>query len=317
MIQTGMIKNSSIDRRLHGLNLTLKNLAALKVYAHGGQLKSHKKSSAEFSGNQAAVTHGRGMDFAEVRRYQAGDDIRSMDWRVTARTGKPHTKLFKQEREQPVYLFVNLTASMQFGTKVTFKSIIAAQVAALLAWKTVINKDRIGGFIYNDHSNYFSKANPSNQGVLPFLQKIIQLNNSQPTENIKSPSVFDQNVLDSLRKYHSLLKHGNKIFIISDFCHFDEKEQAIYTRLSSNNHLHFMHIYDVLEAEAPNPNFYSVSNGKTIHQFDSSSMGFQQRYNELFIAEIESLKKFCAQRKIDFTSIRTDADVITELQRVK
>lgn len=312
-----MIKNSPIDRRLHGLNLTLKNLTALKVYAHGGQLNSHKKSSAEFSGNQAAVTHGRGMDFAEVRCYQAGDDIRSMDWRVTARTGKPHTKLFKEEREQSVYLFVNLTASMQFGTKVTFKSIIAAQVAALLAWKTVVNKDRIGGFIYNDHNNYFSKANSGNQGVLPFLQKIIQLNNLQLTENSKDQSVFNQIFLENLEKYHSLLKHGNKIFIISDFYRFNEKEQTIYARLASNNHLHFMHIYDVLEAEAPKPNFYSVSNGKTIYQFDSSSVTFQQCYSKLFIAEIESLKKFCGQRNMGFTSIRTDADIITELQRVK
>ncbi len=306
-----MIISKKIDKRLHGLELSFKNLLVLKTYASRLQLKNTKKISTTQMGNQTAISHGRGMDFVEVRRYQPGDDIRSMDWRVTARTGKPHTKLFQEEREQPVYLLLNLSSSMQFGTQVTFKSIIAAQIAALLAWKTTLNKDRVGGLIYNDTASYFSKPHPGNRGVLPFLRKIIELNQLQQIAPIKHNSI-----ISALANYKALLMHGCKFFIISDFYKFEEAEQRFYAQLSKNNQLHLLHIYDVLEAEAPKPNLYSVSNGKNIFQFDTRSAVFQQRYQQTFNAHLEKLQYFCKQQKIRFASIRTDADVTTELHGI-
>lgn len=307
-----MIKSNRRDRRLHGLNLSLKHLVALKVYAEQLRIITNKKKGAEPSGTQASATHARGMDFSEVRSYQAGDDIRNMDWRVTARTGKPHTKLFREEREQPIYILLNLSNSMQFGSRVTFKSIVAAQIAALLAWKTVLNKDRLGGYIDNGHTSYFAKPLSGNRSIMPMLQKIITLNNLRPSELERNYSSFE-----GLMKYHAALKQGNQLFIISDFNDFSEKEQALYARLATHNQLHFMHIYDGLEAEPPKPNIYSVTDGRKLFEFDSSSIAFQQNYKKLFQEHVEHLKQFCVKRKINFISIRTDDDAVTVLQRVK
>lgn len=305
-----MITKNHRDRRLHGLNLSLRYLVSLKVYAQQLQLISNKKNAVELFGMQRSTPHARGMDFSEVRSYQVGDDIRNVDWRVTARTGKPHTKLFRDEREQPVYILVNLSNSMQFGSRVTFKSVIAAQIAALLTWKTVLNKDRLGAFIDNGQTNYFAKPLSGNRGVMPFLQKIIELNKIPAGENKNDYSSFD-----NLMKYNALLKQGNKLFIISDFNDFTEKEQALYTRLALSNQLYFMHVYDSLEAEPPKPNIYSITDGKNTFEFDSSSKSFQQNYQKIFQNHLETIKQFCVKRKINFMSIRTDDDVIAVLQR--
>lgn len=303
------------DRRFHGLDLTLKHLCALRTYANSINLKALKRSTAEYSGDQHSTMHGRGMDFDEVRVYQPGDDIRAMDWRVTARTGRPHTKLFKEEREQPVYLITNLSASMQFGTQVTFKSIIAAQVAALLAWKSVANNDRIGGIVYNSETTQYFKTNSGQRGVLPLLKKILSFTDAT---NMTHDTAEDGNdLLKALIKYQALIKTGSKLFIISDFINFkNDQLKLILTKLAKNNELMFIHIYDVLEAEAPQPNRYAVSDGKQIFQFDSNPKKFREAYSQTFLEKENDLRKFCQQRLIKLISLRTDDDIINSLQGV-
>ncbi len=117
---------------------------------------------------------GRGMDFEEVRAYQPGDDVRLIDWRVTARTGKPFTKIFHEERERPVFIVVDLSATMFFGTKTAFKSVIAAKVAALIAWAAVKNGDRVGGIFYGGENCHELRPKSRNRGVLPFLKLLCE-----------------------------------------------------------------------------------------------------------------------------------------------
>jgi len=297
------------DHRFYGLDLSLKHLCALRIYANTLSLKTLKRSTAEYSGEQHSTMHGRGMDFDEVRIYQPGDDIRAMDWRVTARTGKPHTKLFREEREQPIYLIANFSQSMHFGTQVTFKSIIAAQLTALLAWKSIADNDRVGGILYDSTNTHFFKTNAGQRGVLPLLKKVLSL--ATPNASNKGANCIKQ----ALLKYQSLIKTGSKVYVISDFSDFhDEQLKSMLTKLAKNNDIVFFHIYDTLEVEAPKPNRYSISDGEKLLQFDSSSKKFCKEYKESFLEKEQQLRKFCQQRLIQLISLRTDDDIIGKLK---
>jgi uncharacterized protein (DUF58 family) len=132
-------------------------------------LKS-SKIQARFSGNYLATFKGRGMEFDEVRPYQPGDDIRTMDWKVTARTGKPHTKLFREERERPVLLWVDYRKPMFFGTRGSFKSVVAAKTAALLAWSAIQHGDRLGGLIFSEKVHQEIRPHRGKAATLHFIR---------------------------------------------------------------------------------------------------------------------------------------------------
>ena len=154
-----------------GVNLCLDELLYFKQHAIHW-LPPAKSLWSQVLGQHQSKQLGRGMDFAEVRQYQAGDDVRSIDWRVTARTGKPHTKLFTEEREKPIILYIDLSASMRFGSKLMFKSVLAAHMASLIAWLFVAQKDRVGAII--DTGNQLTELKPSsrNQGPLAMIQNL-------------------------------------------------------------------------------------------------------------------------------------------------
>ena len=133
-----------------GVRLTIDELLALRREAMALDLSSNYRVSSTLAGGYRSKFRGRGMDFDEVRLYQPGDDIRNIDWRVTARTGKPHTKLFREERERPVFLLLDQSKHLFFGSRVAFKSVIAARAASLLIWASITAGSRIGGVLFDD-----------------------------------------------------------------------------------------------------------------------------------------------------------------------
>nr|WP_241480308.1 DUF58 domain-containing protein [Legionella norrlandica] len=139
----------------NGVIAELSELIDLRRYVHSVHYKPQGRALR--SGNHISKFRGRGMDFAEVRNYQAGDEIRHMEWRVTARTGRPHVKIYQEERERPVIMLVDFNPSMIFGTKIAFKSVVAARLASLLAWTVIKQGDRVGGsfFLLRNTANLF------------------------------------------------------------------------------------------------------------------------------------------------------------------
>ena len=137
----------------HGVYAELADLIALRYGARNLQIGKRKRALSVLAGPNKSNFRGRGIDFEEVRGYQPGDDIRTIDWRVTARTGSAHTKLFREERERPVLLVVDQRNSMFFGSQHCFKSVLAAQLASLLAWSALNNGDRVGGLVFNDNQH--------------------------------------------------------------------------------------------------------------------------------------------------------------------
>ncbi len=232
-----------------GVNLTLAELLNYQQQAIRW-LPPSKSIWSQISGLHASQQKGRGMDFSEVRPYQAGDDIRAIDWRVTARTGKTHTKLFSEEREQPVMLLVDISSSMAFGSELLLKSIQAAHFASLLSWITVKQQDRIGAVIYNgltQKKQALRELKPTSrkQGPLGIIHALIESHK----ERLLTPSAIDSAIgwQEALAHLHRLCPKGSDIVIISDFYALKVQDKKRLSQLRQHNRVQFMHIFDPLE----------------------------------------------------------------------
>jgi len=292
---------------MSGINVSLSELIDLRREAQRLSLFSHRKIFTKQAGGYLSAFRGRGMDFDEVRAYQVGDDIRAMDWRVLARTGEPHTKVYHEERERPVFFINDFSPSMFFGTKVAFKSVIAAQTAALMAWSAVQHGDRVGGIIFNDER--FEQLRPRSRklGLLPFLQTLVKFSQL-------SSGQFDKNYLSkALQSMRFVAKPGSLIILISDFSNLDEKVNLHWQALAHNHDLLAISIYDQLEQAPPKPGRYGISNGEQICLMDTSDQKFCHNYQLYFAERLEKLEKLCRLTQTKLIKLATNADIEQEL----
>ncbi|WP_325893523.1 DUF58 domain-containing protein [Grimontia sp. NTOU-MAR1] len=200
---------------------------------------------SQLSGQHTSRNKGRGMNFSEVRPYQPGDDIRTIDWRVTARTGKAHTKLFTEEREQPVMLMIDLSASMKFGSQLMLKSVQAAHFASLLSWLAMSQKDRIGAVIYNGITLRECKPTARQQGPLRLIHVLMEAHAEMLQTNTAGNS--NQAWQAALRHLHHLCPKGSEIVIISDFYALSAHDKRRLSQLRQHNRIQFVRVHDPLE----------------------------------------------------------------------
>jgi uncharacterized protein (DUF58 family) len=255
-----------------GLVAALHELIDLKRFARA--LGYQPAGRARQSGEYLSQFRGRGMDFSEVRHYQARDDVRHMEWRVTARTGKPHVKIYQEERERPVVLLADFNPSMLFGTRVALKSVIAARLAALLAWSAAQQGDRVGGLFFSavKHSEFEPRGRDS--GVLPLLASLSHYTNQSEEERQAPPRMLS----DALMRVRRVVRPGSILILISDFYHIDEECEQLLYRLSAHNALLAYHICDSIELAPPKPLQYAMSNGQHQLIIDTSIQSVSNAY---------------------------------------
>ncbi|MFT3790678.1 MAG: DUF58 domain-containing protein [Rudaea sp.] len=208
------------------------------------------------AGSHAAVHasrfRGRGVDYAESRAYQPGDDIRQMDWRVTARTGRPHTKLFTEERERSVLAVLDCNPSMRFGTRVRFKSVQAARTAALLAWATALSGDRIGAIGYGPGLNAEVKPGGGVRGALRCLRAFVEWD--VVTRGSKESVPLSQ----ALQRARRLARPGTQVILLTDGFDCDEAAEPALTMLAGHCDVAAVILGDPLEHAAPPPARYAL-----------------------------------------------------------
>ncbi len=290
--------------------VTLPELIGLRQAAGNIDLSSHKKVMSNRVGGFVSGFRGRGMDFEEVRAYQPGDDIRNMDWRVTARSGTPHTKVYREERERPIYVLVDFSASMFFGTKVTFKSVIAAKAAAIIAWAGVANGDRVGGILFSEYAAVEVKPRTRTHGVLPLLNHLAQYSQMNSDFSQTKP-VLAENLL----KLRRVVKPGSLIFLFSDMLTLNDDAKAYLSRLAHHNEIVIGHVSDPIEIEAPEPSYYQISDGQRQMLMDTAKVKFRQQYQQIFSEREQALQKFCKQQQIWLLPMSTDQDVAAVLSQ--
>ena len=197
------------------------------------------------------------MDYQESRIYQAGDDIRNMDWRVTARAGKPHTKLYQEERERPVVLVVDFNPGMFFGSTKALKSVIAAKTAALIAWAIAYRGDRIGALLINE-SHHELPPKMGKRGALQLIRELVI--HSNPLHGLQA-SHNENSLNDELRRLRHIARPGSLIFLISDFYHLNDETAHHLRSLRRHCDIQAIQIIDPLEVSPPPPERYPVTDG--------------------------------------------------------
>jgi len=253
---------------------TLVNLArtaaGLKLY--------RSKIRAQQSGGYVSRYKGRGMEFDETRLYQPGDDIRSIDWRVTARTGKTHTKLYREERERPVFISVDYRASMQFATRGVFKAVQAAKLAALLAWTAQQHGDRIGGQVFTEKGCRELKPQNGKQGVLRFFNSLVH------SAELQQETASLPRVLTRLTQH---ARPGSLVYIISDFRGLDQQAELFLAKLARHCDVVLILVFDWLERQLPTQGRYRFTDQNKDLVVDTGDrhkvMQYQEKFNQHYL----------------------------------
>lgn len=259
------------------------------------------------------------MEFDEVRPYMPGDDVRYLDWRVTARTGKPHTKLFREERERPVLVSIDYRSTMFFATKGVFKSVQAAKLAAMIAWMGNRDGDRVGGQVFTDQVLHDYKPQKGRHSVLRILNDLAE-QSTPPWLGQHSSVDHSGEIMGDMsplqHAYHRLARHarpGTMIFLISDFRGWDNAARLQVTRMIRHSDVVIVFVYDSMEASLPGNRRFRFTDGKRIAVVDTSSDVSIQQYKENFLKRKNSIEHFARTNKLPFLSCTTTDNPFTVL----
>lgn len=254
---------------------------------------------AHHSGGYMSPFKGRGMEFDETRVYQAGDDVRSIDWRVTARSTHTHTKIYREEKERPVFISVDYRHTMSFATRGVFKSVQAAKLAALLAWSAHHHGDRIGGQLFSNDTCKELKPKNGRHSVLSFLNLLM----SSPTNSTKETTL--STVLARLVNH---ARPGSLIYIISDFRGLDATAERHLAKLTRHCELILIHISDPLEQHLPKRGIYRFTDGNQDMTINTDSEHLLNKYQSQFQQRIQQLQSFSKKWQLTLINCSTTDD---------
>ncbi|NIB44563.1 DUF58 domain-containing protein [Pseudomaricurvus alkylphenolicus] len=285
-----------------GAHVELDDLLGLRFVAGELQLAPRSLSRSLLAGSVRTRFRGRGMEFEEVRHYYPGDDIRTIDWRVTARTQVPHTKLFREERERPVILMLDQRPSMFFGSRHCFKSVTAAHAAALLSWAALSQNDRIGALIFSDTEEKDIRPKRSRHTLLHVLQQTHQFNRQLNDPRAQPGSQpLSQRLLDLRR----IAKPGAAIFVISDFHDLDEQCDEQLYRLARHADVNLLAVSDPMEYALPERLQLTVTDGQDRRLLDTGNRDWVSRYRDLHMQQDRHLQRLAAQLAIPLVQLST------------
>lgn len=240
------------------------------------------------AGQHNSRFRGRGMDYSESRQYHPGDDVRNIDWRVTARTGKTHTKVYIEERERPVFIMVDFSPSLYFGTKSTYKSVLAAEAAALLAWTAVQHGDRVGGVFVFNNQVIDLKPKASRRGALSMINALSNATRADFSYN--QPSQINR----GLQHLNAVVHPGSLVFLFSDFYRIDQHTRKFLSRIRQHNDIVACQLLDPIELNPPESGRYMITDGGEHQKFavlNTTSRSTRQKYNQHFHDRQSKFKK--------------------------
>ena len=293
-----MLFNKQADPTKELVSASLKTLIDLAKPASRLDLQ-HSRNRALQSGGYVSRFKGRGMEFDETRLYQPGDDIRTIDWRVTARTGKPHTKVFREERERPVFISVDDRLTMRFATRGVFKSVLAAKLAGLLAWAAEYHGDRIGGQLFSEQECRELKPQNGRHAVLRFLNALVE--SHKPTGQAFT---LDQ-VLARLNQH---ARPGSLVYIISDFRGINDQAETHIAKLSRHCEVVLIFIYDPLESHLPVKGRYRFTDEIRDVVMDTGDQKRLSAYHQRFAERLQRLELLAKKRGLAFIQCSTMED---------
>jgi uncharacterized protein (DUF58 family) len=261
------------------------------------------------AGGHKSRFRGRGMDFDQVRIYQPGDDVRSIDWRVTARTQVPHTKIFSEERERPILVISDLRGPMFFGSQ-RLKSVVTCEISAALAWAGLAANDRAGGLVFGPQQQVDIKSRRSHHAVLQFIHALHEY-----SSQLLEPQPDRYSLGDILEESRRFILPGSTVFIVSDFHDLDSSCERHLFELARHGNLNFCHVYDNIETELPPPSLYAVTDGQQRTMLDSSNKQLRQQFVDAFSQRSQYLRKLSEQLSAGLLPFNSADNVMSVLAR--
>jgi uncharacterized protein (DUF58 family) len=266
---------------------------------------------AQMAGGHLSAFRGRGMEYHESRPYQPGDDIRAIDWRVTARSGRTHTKVHREERERPVLLWLDLSRPMFFGTRTCFKSVLASKLAALLAWSTVQHGDRVGYLVFSEQQHSEFRPARGKRTVLNFIQQLVAHPAWDRDDSIEPDPKTGLKALIRLRQ---VTRPGSLVILFSDFRFVDADCRLQLVELSRHNDVVMVHTFDPFERSLPDGGYCRLTDGFDSIDIDTSSARLRERYRERYDTQLQALQRLCRELGLYLIDIATDDDMMVALK---
>ena len=271
------------------------------------EIKTKAITNNIFAGEYHSAFKGRGMSFAEVREYQSGDDIRDIDWNVTARMNRPYVKVFEEERELTLMLLIDLSASQNFGTHQRTQRELATEIAATLAFSAMKNNDKIGVIFFTDRIEKFIPPQKGRKHVLYIIRELLDF----------KPQGNRTNVGMALEYLVKIMTKRSIAFVLSDFLTTDDYSRPLMVAARKHDVV-ALHLYDQCMASLPDIGLIKVTDAETGHEqyLDTSSKATRQHQQKWWQAHNEELTTRFSKSKVDYTSIATDADYVRPLMNL-
>ena len=284
----------------------LAELAALRGAAQGLSLRARRPALAQLQGGHRSAQRGRGLEFEEVRLYAPGDDARAIDWRVSARRGRLHTKLFREERERPVWLVSDLHAGLFFGSQRQLKSALLLRAAALLCWVAALGGDRVGAVIAKaSEVPRILPPRAREAGVLPILEALLE---AQP----RAPGLpAGGGLRAAIATLYPLLKPGSLILLLSDFTTVDAATDDLLAAASAHNDIRLLWIVDSLEKDGLPAGSYRVGLPGRLWWLDGERS--RSAWQEAWRARAEHLSDLCTRLNLPLNRLLTEDEVLQTL----
>ncbi len=271
------------------------------------EIKTRGLSNNIFAGEYHSAFKGRGMAFSEVREYQYGDDVRDIDWNVTARLGKPYIKVFEEERELTVMLMVDVSGSLDFGTAVQTKRQMVTEIAATLAFSAIQNNDKIGVVFFSDKVEKFIPPKKGRKHILFIIRELLDFQPTSQRTDIGAALEFITNAI----------KKRSTLFVLSDF--FDQKDYTSQMTIANRKHdVVALQVYDQRMAAMPDVGIIKMRDAETGDEVfvDTSSRAVRQAHHEWWVKYQKWVKNLMTRSNVDWVTIRTDEDYVKALMNM-
>jgi uncharacterized protein (DUF58 family) len=292
---------------------SLSQLMAFEHRVRGLNFLARQPLASILAGNHASRLRGRGLSFDELRRYIPGDDLRHLDWRASLRFGKPFVRTFTEERDRPTLLLVDQRMNMYFGSKRSFKSVTAAELAALSAWIALHAGDRVGGLVFDDQQVVHIKPLRSRARVQQFCAAVVRSNNKL---SAAGPDSERQVQLDNmLRNAIGIAGHDALVCIISDFAGVTEQTLNLLRQLSAHNDVIAMQVYDPIALEVPDKGRLTVSQGELQVDLEVGRRQVQRPLGDFLSGRLQAVAQLLRRSQIPLMMISTGEEVLDQLRR--
>jgi uncharacterized protein (DUF58 family) len=292
---------------IEGAYVSVDQLLALRFRPTANKSTRATTMTGTQAGLRLSKHKGRGVDFAEVRQYQPGDDIRSIDWRVTARKNAPHTKVFREERERPALIFVDQGQHMFFGSTQRLKSVAAAELAARIAWQITGTGDRVGGMVLDNSGHHVFRPFRTVKATGRLLTQISQSNTQlcRPTSTTSDKGTQNQQLEHALVALAKLRQRRNRLFVISDLAGPLMLWRDALHRLARDHQVHVLQITDPLDAQLPPAGVYNISHGDENVSFFSGDRALRERHAQAHATRTAEIQGICQHPALSLQVLST------------